>query len=91
MTDLREGRGKDNRKDWLVNTDFISQAVCTLTFSQSKLQTEGFDNDAALDEAIKKLEGDIKRARRKDNDNAEEEEMVSTQKHCVMFHYILAF
>ncbi|KAJ7836347.1 chromatin remodeling complex subunit [Mycena olivaceomarginata] len=30
-----------------------------------KLQTEGFDDDAALDETIKKLESDLKKARKK--------------------------
>ncbi|KAJ7795734.1 hypothetical protein B0H14DRAFT_2918354 [Mycena olivaceomarginata] len=31
-----------------------------------KLQTEGFDDDAALDETIKKLESDLKKARKKE-------------------------
>jgi actin-related protein 5 len=30
------------------------------------LQTEGFDDDAALDETIKKLESDLKKARKKE-------------------------
>ncbi|KAJ6519177.1 chromatin remodeling complex subunit [Mycena sanguinolenta] len=42
-----------------------------------KLQTEGFDDDAALDETIKKLESDLKKARKKEaaadgGDDAEE-------------------
>lgn len=32
------------------------------------LQSEGFDDDAGLDEAIKKLEGDLKKAKKKDAD-----------------------
>jgi actin-related protein 5 len=34
--------------------------------SQYKLQTEGFDDDDALDETIKKLESDLKKARKKE-------------------------
>jgi len=33
---------------------------------QSKLQAEGLDSEAALDEVIKKLESDLKRARKKE-------------------------
>jgi actin-related protein 5 len=32
---------------------------------QSLLQSEGFSDDAALDQAIKKLEADLKRTRKK--------------------------
>jgi len=35
---------------------------------QNKLREEGFDDDAGLDEAIKKLETDLKRARKKEAD-----------------------
>jgi actin-related protein 5 len=35
---------------------------------QNTLQAEGFDDDEALDEAIKKLESDLKKARKKDAD-----------------------
>ncbi|OBZ79113.1 Actin-like protein arp5 [Grifola frondosa] len=38
------------------------------------LQEEGFTNDAALDNAIKKLESDMKRARKKDADGEDMEE-----------------
>ena len=33
---------------------------------QSKLQAEGIDNEAGLDEVIKKLEADLKKARKKE-------------------------
>lgn len=36
--------------------------------SQHILQSEGFDDDAGLDETIKKLEADLKKARKKDDD-----------------------
>ena len=35
------------------------------SFSQNLLQSEGFSDDAALDQAIKKLEADLKKARKK--------------------------
>ncbi|KAF9242378.1 hypothetical protein BU15DRAFT_43994 [Melanogaster broomeanus] len=38
------------------------------------LQSEGFDDDAALEDTIKKLEHDIKRARKKDMEGADEPE-----------------
>ncbi|KAG2023710.1 chromatin remodeling complex subunit [Coprinopsis cinerea AmutBmut pab1-1] len=34
----------------------------------ARLEDEGFDNDAALDDTIKKLEADLKKARRKEGD-----------------------
>jgi actin-related protein 5 len=44
---------------------------------QEKLQAEGFNNDAALDDTIKRLEGDLKRARKKEADgNGDEAESV---------------
>jgi hypothetical protein len=35
-------------------------------FRKNTLQSEGFDDEAALDEKIKKLESDLKKARKKD-------------------------
>lgn len=40
---------------------------------QSTLRSEGFENDAALDAAIKKLETDLKKSRKKDTDGDEME------------------
>ena len=37
------------------------------------LKEEGFSNDGALDSAIKKLEADLKKARRKDADGEDPE------------------
>jgi actin-related protein 5 len=45
----------------------------TTSWSQSTLQSEGFSDDAALDQAIKKLEADLKKTRKKaanDGDDA---------------------
>ncbi|KAI0809036.1 actin-like protein Arp5p [Irpex lacteus] len=42
----------------------------------STLRSEGFENDAALDAAIKKLETDLKKSRKKDTDGDEMEEEV---------------
>ena len=41
-------------------------------FPKSKLQAEGLDNEAALDEIIKKLEADLKKARKKEAGEADE-------------------
>ncbi|KIP05326.1 hypothetical protein PHLGIDRAFT_74446 [Phlebiopsis gigantea 11061_1 CR5-6] len=42
------------------------------------LREEGFDNDAALDSTIKKLETDVKKSRKKDTDGDEMQEDVPT-------------
>lgn len=39
---------------------------------QNTLQAEGFDDDAALDETIKKLELDVKRSRKKEADGQDD-------------------
>ncbi|KAJ3562095.1 hypothetical protein NP233_g9789 [Leucocoprinus birnbaumii] len=43
----------------------------------NKLQSEGFDSDAALDQAIKKLEGQVTKARKKEQGIAEPDEPVN--------------
>lgn len=49
-----------------------------LTFSsadycwKNTLQSEGFEDDAALDETIRKLEADLRKARKKDDDSVDE-------------------
>lgn len=40
--------------------------------SQNLLQSEGFNDDAALDQAIKKLEADLKKARKKAANDGDE-------------------
>ena len=39
---------------------------------QAKLQAEGLDSEAALDEAIKKLENDLKKARKKETGDVDD-------------------
>lgn len=39
---------------------------------KNTLQSEGFDDDAALEDAIKKLEADLRKARKKDDDTVDE-------------------
>ena len=43
------------------------------SMSQDTLKEEGFSNDAALDATIKKLEADLKKARKKEADGENEE------------------
>jgi len=51
-------------RSWNILSSFAdpAQYVC----SQNILQEEGFEDDARLDESIKKLESDLKRTRKKD-------------------------
>ena len=48
-----------------------------LTIHQAALQEEGLENDAVLDNTIKKLELDLKKARKKDADGDEVEVVTS--------------
>ncbi|KAH7883999.1 hypothetical protein F5I97DRAFT_2045746, partial [Phlebopus sp. FC_14] len=59
LINLREGRS-DNKREW--------------TASFNTLQSEGFDDDAALDETIKKLELDLKRVRKKEAEGQDDPE-----------------
>jgi hypothetical protein len=42
------------------------------SWSQNLLQSEGFNDDAALDQAIKKLEAGLKKARKKAANDSDE-------------------
>jgi actin-related protein 5 len=53
---------------WLLVRFF---AYCRL-WSQNLLQSEGFSDDAALDQAIKKLEAGLKKARKKAANDGDE-------------------
>ncbi|OSX68099.1 hypothetical protein POSPLADRAFT_1128328 [Postia placenta MAD-698-R-SB12] len=59
MLSLRERRDEESKKEWAV---------------RNTLQEEGFDDDAELDSAIKKLENDLKKVRKKDADGDELED-----------------
>jgi len=73
LLNLREGKGQGKR-EWIVRYSShlvtcmgsLSADVCGA--AQNTLQSEGFDDDAGLDETIKKLEGDLKKARKKEAD-----------------------
>ena len=47
--------------------------VVLIQSPQATLREEGFDNDAALDSAIKKLEMDVRKARKKEDEDGQEE------------------
>ena len=47
--------------------------VNLVLYFQATLKEEGFDNDAALESAIKKLESNLKRARKKEADGEDVE------------------
>jgi hypothetical protein len=52
------------------------------TFRQNILQGEGFEDDAKLDESIKKLEADLKRSRKKDADGDDQVSVNLYQSKC---------
>ena len=54
-----------NESGWLV-PQFYCYLPLSFLLVQSKIQAEGLDSEAALDEAIKKLENDLRRARKKE-------------------------
>ena len=53
---------------WLLVRYFV---YCS-SWSQNLLQSEGFNDDAALDQAIKKLEAGLKKARKKAANDGDE-------------------
>ena len=70
LLSLREKREVD-KQEWQVciTPIFSLLGMLTLTFCyQGVLADEGFDNDAAFDATIKKLEANLKKAKKKDND-----------------------
>lgn len=51
------------------------------------MQSEGFDDDAGFEETIKKLEADLKKARRKDEDVGDEVVSIPNSKYgVILFH-----
>jgi actin-related protein 5 len=63
LTNLKAAKGTDCRKEWLVGPAFPG-----FRFLLSVEQTPGRgpDSEASLDEVIKKLESNLKRARKKE-------------------------
>lgn len=73
LINLRDNR-PDNSREWIVRTPFPSTVIGDSQAAQSKLKSEGFDSDAALEDTIKKLDSYIKKAKKKDADGGAEEE-----------------
>ena len=67
---LRDSKGQEGKREWMVSI-FRSPVHHCQSISQSKLLEEGFDDDAGLDETIKKLENDLKKARKREADGEE--------------------
>lgn len=72
LTALRERREEESKKEWTVSSNSNTYSFKDVsTLQQILLREEGFDNDAALDSTIKKLETDVKKSRKKDTDGDE--------------------
>lgn len=77
ILDELEGAASRGDKAGMASAYFVLSRqppfAYTTSWSQSILQSEGFSDDAALDQAIKKLEADLKKTRKKaanDGDDA---------------------
>ncbi len=69
--ELREDRSKGSKRDWEVRgkiKQFDGLLVAHDYSLQAKLEQEGFDDEAALESIIKRLETDLKRSRKKEVD-----------------------
>lgn len=66
LLNLRDGKAEDTKREWTVAVYFFMRLDINSFETQYKLQTEGFDDDAALDDTIKKLGSDLKKARKKE-------------------------
>lgn len=72
LTNLRDNKGEESRKDYSVCTlPPHSPVHFRLILHQVRLQAEGFDDEDALVATIKKLETDLKKARKKETDGDE--------------------
>lgn len=70
LLSIRESKGQGKR-DWTVSMPTFALLETEPIFWQNKLQEEGFDDEAGLDETIKKLENDLKKFRKKEADGEE--------------------
>lgn len=61
---FRESRGDEGKREWAVSLPIAHRVHANCL--QIKLADEGFDNDQDLDDTIKKLEADLKKARKKE-------------------------
>ena len=67
MLALRERKAEESKDDWAVCGVYL-QLYLSLNKLQDILEEEGFDDDAALDKAIKKLETELRKARKTEAD-----------------------
>jgi actin-related protein 5 len=65
LTNLRERREQEGKKEWIVSMIPYTENTFMMD-CQSLLRDDGFEDDTKLDEAIKKLENGLKRARKKE-------------------------
>src|SRR5271154_5669373 len=79
LLNLREGKGEDGR-GWSVSS-YLCLFTYNLHFMKHTLQAEGFDDDEALDETIKKLDYDLKKARKREAEG-DDGTVVSRTVHC---------
>ena len=73
LLNLRENRS-DNKREWQVKIEnpLYGRGCLSVPYVQNALLDEGFEDDAALDETIKKLEQDLKKARKKEVEGQDE-------------------
>lgn len=73
LLNLRENRS-DNKREWQVKIEnpLCGRGCLSVPYVQNALLDEGFEDDAALDETIKKLEQDLKKARKKEVEGQDE-------------------
>lgn len=73
LLNLRENRS-DNKRERQVKIEnpLCGRGCLSVPYVQNALLDEGFEDDAALDETIKKLEQDLKKARKKEVEGQDE-------------------
>ena len=85
LLSVRERREEETKREWAVGPaiwyGWVAECSRPCSTSQDTLKEEGFSNDAALDATIKKLEADLKKARKKEADGENEEVRPSMHKH----------
>lgn len=73
LLNLRENRS-DSKREWQVKIDnpLYGRGCLPVPHLQNALLEEGFEDDAALDDTIKKLEQSLKKARKKEVEGQDE-------------------
>lgn len=74
LQSVRERREEESKREWAVcEEEFVQPAADIDSLAQDTLKEEGFQNEAALEATIKKLEADLKKSRKKEADGENEE------------------